>query len=144
MKKCYIDTNVLIEFKGIAQGKTTRSEKLIIELMLQDIEPVISPLVIDELLHITSRDLDTTNKIIVIKLGLLELLGLPNIHIVNPPTTKTSQLKVIKYMQRYNLKPRDAYHLLTATHNKVDYMATFDNDFNKVFQSGFIKQFKEQ
>ena len=37
-------------------------------------------------------------------------------------------------MERYNLRPRDAFHFVTAIENKIQYFATFDNDFEEVFK----------
>jgi len=41
-------------------------------------------------------------------------------------------------MEKYDLCPRDAYHLLTMIYNKIDSFATFDTDFNKVFEDKLI------
>ena len=54
------------------------------------------------------------------------------------PVGILDQLKVINYMQKYHLKPRDAYHLLTIMENNIDGFATFDNDFNKVFSAKIL------
>lgn len=142
MKRCYIDTNVLLEYKTTVQSKISRAEQLIIDLMLEEIEIVISPLIIDEFVYIILKSLEAKDKRIVLKVGLLEILSLPNLKIVNPPTTKASQIRVLNYIDKFNMQPRDAYHLLTALHNKADYIATFDKDFDKVFEAKLIKRFK--
>jgi len=58
--------------------------------------------------------------------------------LVNSPTGLKDQIKVVEYMEKYNLCPRDAYHLLTMIYNKIDSFATFDTDFNKVFEDKLI------
>ncbi len=61
--------------------------------------------------------------------------------LVNPPLKPKYQLKVISFMKNYNLRARDAYHLLIIKSNKINYFATFDRDFEEVFKKKILKKY---
>ncbi|MBI5356067.1 hypothetical protein HZB78_00445 [Candidatus Collierbacteria bacterium] len=44
-------------------------------------------------------------------------------------------------MEKFKLKPRDAYHLLAMQSNKIKHFATFGSDFDLVFSVGAVKRF---
>lgn len=44
-------------------------------------------------------------------------------------------------MEKFVLKPRDAYHLLTMKENRIRFFATFDKDFELVFRKGVVLEF---
>ena len=58
----------------------------------------------------------------------------------NSLTDSESQLMVVELMQKYALRPRDAYHLLTIQHHKIDFVVTFDSDFEKVFSERVLRK----
>lgn len=96
---------------------------------------LISPLCLDEFIY--NFPGSQKQKFLAFK----KILKFPNLTIVNPPTDTKSQAKIIKIMKKFNLGPRDAYHLLTMKHHKIKYFATFDTDFDPVFASNSLKQF---
>ena len=57
------------------------------------------------------------------------------------PSDKDHLPEIMRLMRKYNLKPRDAYHLLTMLENEIEYIATYDKDFDKVIKSGIIKKY---
>jgi predicted nucleic acid-binding protein len=57
---------------------------------------------------------------------------------LNPKVTKQTtslnkNLQVLEIMQKFNLRPRDAFHVLTCLHNNIIHLATFDTDYSPVF-----------
>lgn len=140
---CYLDTNILIYYQDSKSPFYQQVQKIVNKLVKGGFDLVISPLVLDEYFYNTfaSSNKDEREKIKMIELSLREILQLPKIKIVNPPLKVNKQLKVLKFMEKFNLQPRDAYHLLTALENKVKYLASFDNDFEKVFQKKLLTKF---
>lgn len=138
MKKCYLDTNILIYLKNNDSPFHSESVNVIKYLTKKNYSLTISPLIIDEFLHqfrfllINQKQKGSTIYSNLTK-ALKQVIALPNLKILNPPLTSQAQLKVIKLMQKFSLRPRDAYHLLTMKHHQVKYFATFDQDFNQVF-----------
>lgn len=137
MGKCYLDANVLIYFvqkKSPFHQKSLSVLTSIIKSKLKLI-PVISPLCLDEFLyHIHGKISQKT-------IDLKSILKIPNLAIVNPSVKPKDQMKVLRLMDKFKLRPRDAYHLLTMQSNKIKYFATFDNDFNSVFSASLVKRF---
>ena len=72
---------------------------------------------------------------------LQRILSHPNLEVVSTSSEVDDQFQVLELMKTYQLAPRDAYHLLTAQTHGAEYIATFDSDFDQVFQSGEIKKF---
>lgn len=70
-----------------------------------------------------------------------QLIKLPNVKFVTTFAHLKRHIKVLSLMEKFNLKTRDAYHLFIMLENKIKYFATFDSDFDMVFQKGLIKQF---
>lgn len=144
MKKCYLDTNVLLCYKNEDSPLLLESKRIIKNLLDKSFIICVSPLILDEFLHslqfITLRKKKIRNIYPLLKEILQDILKLPRLEIVNPPKTKTGQIKAVSMMENYNLRPRDAYHLLTMLENKIDIFATFDNDFRKVFKKGILKK----
>lgn len=142
MTKCYLDSNVLIYFKNTESVNFSESRDLISRLEYEGISLFISPLCIDEFLHEIGKQLKTRSGsksyFLDLKESLISILNLPNISIVNPPNDLNSQYEIVRIMETFFLRPRDAYHLLTMQANEIDGFATFDNDFNKVFTSKLL------
>lgn len=139
MRKCYLDTNILIYLKNSDSLFHSKSVDLVKYLTRKNFGLAISPLILDEFLHqfrLLLLNHRKSKAIIYSNLAkaLKQVLALPNLELLNPPITTQSQLKVITLMQKFSLRPRDAYHLLTTKHHKIKYFASFDNDFKKVFK----------
>lgn len=162
--KCYIDTNVLVYYFIDSSIYNKKAQDILLKLYSKKIIPCISTLVLDELLYSIiklssekSSDLSQTNNLDNSSLTMevsntkksnLEsvldvVLKMPNIEILSIPTDKQNQLKILEYINNYNLKPRDAYHLLTVKYNRINYFSTFDSDFNNVFKVERLKDFNK-
>lgn len=144
MMKCYLDSNIVIYLKDENSPKHRESKSLVSHLISKNVNLVLSPLCLDEFIHETGKqilkDFGQKNYFEKILLVLNSILELPNLLIVNPPIDISSQKRIVEIMKEYNLRPRDAYHLLTMQANKIDGFATFDNDFRKVFAAKILKK----
>ncbi len=142
MKKCYLDSNVLINFKNELSKEHNIVIKKLSKLITYDYLFFISPLTIDEFLYVVKYYFirqKTTHLYQILRKALKEILDIPNLLIVNSPHDEKSQLKVVNLMKKYSLSPRDAYHLLTMKYHRINYFFTFDNDFKAVFKEKILE-----
>lgn len=143
MKICYLDANVLIYFKDEGSDHHEEAADLLKTLLEKGFTFAISPLTLDEYLHFFWWALGKRQKekAVYKRLSAMldDILDLPDISLVNPPLSMEAQKQVPILMEQYGLKPRDAYHLLTALSEGIEYALTFDKDFEAVFDSGCIK-----
>lgn len=133
----YLDVNILVYFLNKESSFNKKAEILLSQAIDEDITLVVSPLTLDEFLHALQKiflQQKIDSKIIWKNLdkSLDSVLSLPNLDIVSPSLGKEKQKEVLFLMKKYNLLPRDAYHLFTVITNDIDCLATFDKDFSKV------------
>lgn len=142
MNKCFIDANVLIYYKTEEDQKHKESVFLIADLVKKETELCISSLVVDEFVHalIKIAEIKKKKKAIVVKKALTDILELPLLTIVETPNTKEELGKITEVMEVFGLKPRDAIHLMTMIKNKIFYLASFDQNFEKAYKTGVIKR----
>lgn len=141
MKKCYLDSNVLMYWQNDAAPQHKEALRIIERLEKDEIIPYVSPLVIDEYIHtmmVEARVNKFRNLYEVAKKALNDLLALPLLAIITAPTDVPSQKQMLMLMETYSLRPRDAYHLLTMLANDIDGFATFDTDFIRVFRAKLL------
>lgn len=143
MKKCCLDANLLVYFQDPQSPSNQEATAIIQKLTEESYEIIISSLVLDEYLYTSLKFSGKSRKEMKESLtkSLKRIFKLKNIILVNPGLELKKHLKVINLMVKYNLQPRDAYHLFIMLENKVKFLATFDSDFDKVFASGKIKKF---
>ena len=143
MKKCYLDSNVLVYFKDEKSLYHKKVVEKFIFLIKNDFYFYVSSLVLDEFLYVFRYFLEKNEKKDIfskLKKALTEILAIPNLFIVSFLKEKEKQIEVISYMERYDLSPRDAYHLIIMKENLIDYFFTFDEDFKLVFKGKFLKK----
>ena len=143
MKKCYLDSNFLIYFKD----ENAPQHNLVVDKMAKLAEEgtsfFVSQLVIDEFIYVLKNypGLKKDKNIFqILKTILQQILEIPFLMVVNPPTDTNSQVKTIDLMEKYNLSPRDAYHLLTMMSQDIEILATFDNHFKSVFAEKIVEE----
>lgn len=144
MKKCYLDSNVLIYFKDQNSPYYQQALKTILKLNPQKFQLYISPLSLDEFLYslqfiLKQAGITQKNISLLLKNALHSILAFEHLAIVNPPTGKNKNKLVPKIMQDFNLHPRDAYHLLTMKEHGINIFATFDKDFKKVTEKKVVE-----
>lgn len=142
MKICYLDANTLAFLGNKNSSFHEKAVEIIEKLISSGYELTVSSLSLDEYFHTVlrfsqdPRDLAIKN----LKREYKKLLKL-NIKLINPSLDEKKHLQVINLIAKYNLHPRDAYHLFMMLENKVKFLATFDHDFDKVFEKGRVKKF---
>lgn len=141
MQKCYLDSNFLVYIKNENSPYFQRASSLIFELASKEVDLYISPLALDEFLHsflLELRQKDYKDIFSGLQKALDDILKLPKLHLINPPVEIEAQRRIVGLMKKYQLRARDAYHLLTMIDNGIDSFATFDSDFKKVFEDKLI------
>jgi predicted nucleic acid-binding protein len=102
--------------------------------------------VIDEAVHAIQRTLASSTRVgksksdAVLEEALEMMLALPDLTIVQPPTSVAKNAKLIELMKKYSLRARDAFHLLTMQEHHISYCATFDADFDRVFDTRLLRK----
>lgn len=143
MNSCYLDANFLIYLDDYKSPFHNQTKSIFKRLLFKKYTLVLTPLILDEYLY-NSLKLSVkprSEAILALKRRIKNIFRLPGVKLLNPPLEFKKHFKVLNLMNKYNLRPRDAYHLLTMIENKVKYLATFDRDFKEVFQKGLVKQF---
>lgn len=144
MKRCYLDANFLIFLQDFDSSFYPKAEVILKKLIEEGFVLFISALVLDEFLmgslRLSGKSAEQMKE--NLRLGLKTIFNIPNINLVNPPQDSEKHLKVVNLMAKFNLKPRDSYHLFIMLENKIKYLATFDSDFEKVFAAGIVKKFE--
>ncbi len=135
MRRCYLDSNVLIYFKDEQAPQYSQAKEKMATLLEKDCQFFVSPLVLDEFIHGARKTFlkNQTNLYSPLARALESILAIPYLTIINPPTDIFAQKQVVSLMKKYSLRPRDAYHLLIMETNEIEGFATFDSDFRGVF-----------
>lgn len=144
MKKCYLDSNVLVYLKDNNSPHQRAATKLLTLFTPFEYELYISSLTIDEFLHsslfiLRQHNIARDDQFQRLDTELKSIMQIPQLRIVNPPTNKEINRHVIELMRDFHLNPRDAYHLLTMQENNIEEFATFDTDFKRVFDQKILK-----
>lgn len=142
MKTCYLDANVLVALKNEDSSFHQKAVILLETLLKKDYFLMISPLVLDGFLYVVFYLLKLKKEKNIYQLlenNLKDILQIAKV--INPPSSKKAQLQVVELMRKYNLRPRDAFHLLTILSSKMEACATFDSDFALVNKKKLIKVF---
>lgn len=143
IKSCYLDANVLVYYQDPGSPLHDAASRIIENLLANGFSLTFSSLSLDEyeytvLSSINKPKLEVLKRL---RVGFSRLLKIPTVSLINPPLELKKHHRVFNLMAKFNLKPRDAYHLFIMLENKVKYLATFDSDFDQVFEKGLIKQF---
>lgn len=143
MKTCYLDANALLYFNNPASSFHSQADLIFAKLIDGSWQIFLSSLVLDEYFHNTLRftKLPKKEALKILKKSFSKIIKLPNIHLINPSHNLNKQGQVLKFMAKYQLRARDAYHLFIMKENKIKYLATFDTDFEEIFEKGVIKKF---
>ncbi|MBI3290435.1 type II toxin-antitoxin system VapC family toxin [Candidatus Microgenomates bacterium] len=143
MRKCYLDANLLFYWQDPESPFNEAATDIIKRLVESEYFLFTSSLILDEYLYTCLKfsgkpksDMKSS-----LKLSLRKIFKLPHLQLINPTLDEKKHLGVIDLIVRYNLRPRDAYHVFIMRENKMKFIATFDTDFEKVFARGVVKHF---
>lgn len=142
MKICYLDANSLVFLNNENSPFHQKAIGTFDKLTGSGYQLVFSSLTLDEYFHTVLRFSQDSRSLTIknLKKAYRKLIKL-NIKLINPSLDEKKHLRVINLIAKYDLHPRDAYHLFIMLENKVKFLATFDSDFDKVFEKGKIKKF---
>lgn len=142
--KCYLDSNILIAFLEKPHQFHQQAVEILVKAATEQIGVCVSPLTLDETIYIVLRDLRLTRVSRAeekIATEIKKLWKIPLIEVVNPPDDKKKLTGIPDLIKKYQLRSRDAFHLLTIKFHQIKYFATFDNDFNLVFSQMWLRKF---
>lgn len=122
----YVDANVIV-FAMTDSGAKSRAALKLYDEIEHGRRAVISPLVIDEVMWVLLRqklplDLITT----VVE----EIYETPNLEVKDIPAFMP--LLALEFINKYGLKPRDAFHAAFMEHFNITEIASDDRDFDKI------------
>lgn len=145
-EKVYLDTNILIAHQIEGHQDFNKAKELIEALWHQKSELFISGLVVDEFLYgiglfLRGRmgEKPFSSFTTTFRQLLVKIMSWKNVRLVSFSNSEKELSAVLELIRKYNLRPRDAFHLQIMSQNNVNKIATFDNDFQKAEKSGVIK-----
>lgn len=122
----YLDANFFVFALLDTTGKGRRAREIHGSVARGQEEAVTSPLALDEVMWVLTRE----GKKHLLRIAVEGVYATPNLDVVAIPPT--AGLTALDLMERYDLKPRDAFHAATMKDNKIVRIVTDDKDFDKV------------
>lgn len=143
MKRCYLDSNVVLSFIDSTAQFHNQSKQIFTKLVTESWEINLSALALDECFHNSLRFSKKSRPIAIkqLKFRYRRFIKLPNIKLIVQLPQLKKHTVVLNLMEKYQLRARDAYHLFIMKENKIKYFATFDHDFEEIFKNGLIQKF---
>jgi len=122
----YLDANFFIFALLDTTEKGQRAREIYRNIARGRERAVTSPLAIDEVMWVLIR----AGRKHLLRVAVEGVYTTPNLDVVAfSPITPLTALNLI---ERYDLKPRDAFHAATMKENKLTRIVTDDEDFDKV------------
>lgn len=120
----YIDANIFI-FAQINTGREGEFARTILERISRGEQAITSTLTMDEVLWVLRRyEVEDMR-------GILEdIYGLSGLKIVS--VDPLVPLKALEFIERYDLKPRDSFHLAVMESHGTKNIVSTDVDFDRV------------
>ena len=138
----YLDANILIANYFRSHPDHQPANDLLGYLTKGNISLGISALTLDEFWYgiifiLRANDASLFKKTFLyfasdIKKATHKLSRLLNVKIINVDFDRAKVLTTLDYIKRFNLKPRDAFHLIYCRENKIKYLVSLDEDFQKL------------
>lgn len=122
----YLDANFFIfalldkTKKGVAAREIQRS------IVKGKERAITSSLALDEIMWVLIRN----RKQHLLRTAVEGIYLTPNLDVVG--VSSTAPLLALDFMEKYDLKPRDAFHLAVMRENRVGIIVSNDKDFDKV------------
>lgn len=121
----YIDTNIFAFAHNDPGVKGDRARALLKKIAKGE-QAMTSVLVVDEMMWVLrkNRVAERTRRIVEM------MYATRNLEIVEVPAT--TPLRALDFIERHNLKPRDAMHLAVMEHFREREIASDDADFDRI------------
>ncbi|MBS3081785.1 type II toxin-antitoxin system VapC family toxin [Candidatus Pacearchaeota archaeon] len=129
----YIDTNIFINAILYDDEKAERCKEILKKIIEEKIMGCTSFLSWDELVHIIKKNKDRNIAIIEGE----KFLKFPNLSFIE--LNQSVANKAQEMISKYNLGPRDAFHIASALSKDVKEIISDDSDFDKVNEIKRIK-----
>jgi len=122
----YLDANFFIFALLDNTSKGERARDIHRRIASGGEKAATSPLAIDELMWVLIR----ARKEHLLRMAVEDIYSTPNLDVTT--ITSTVPLVALEIIERYKLKPRDAFQIATMKENKLKEILTDDSDFDKV------------
>ena len=128
----YLDANffILSNFDTTTKGENARK---LLQGVVEGKEAVTSVLALDEVMWVILRNRKETELRTVIE----EIYSVKNLAVKEVPPS--APLTALDFIERYNLKPRDAFHAAVMKHFGITKIVSDDADFDRIRGIGRIK-----
>lgn len=124
--KIYLDANLLI-FAYFDKGqKGEKAAEILKNIITGENAAVTSTLSLDETMWVLHRN----NAKKEIREFIEDVYRMPNLEITSG--SKLVPLRAVEYIEKYELRPRDAYHAAIMEEENIDTIASDDADFDRV------------
>ncbi|MFQ5406028.1 MAG: type II toxin-antitoxin system VapC family toxin [Candidatus Micrarchaeia archaeon] len=124
--KVYLDANFFV-FAGFdATEKGNQARKILEQIVLGKKQATTSALCLDEVMWTLLKNKAKQK----IRSHLEDTYSIPNLKIVSG--TSLSPLRAVDFMEKYNLKPRDAFHAAIMQEQNLNTIISDDKDFDKI------------
>jgi len=122
----YLDANFFI-FALLDNTERGTAARRIQKTIVEGKERAItSSLAIDEIMWVLLRN----RKQNLLRVAVEGIYLMPNLDVVS--VSSTAPLMALDFLEKYNLKPRDALHIAVMRENKVERIVSDDKDFDKI------------
>jgi len=121
----YLDANFFIFAKFSEERKGMRARE-ILQSIISGRRAVTSVLAIDEAMWVLRKEGWNT----VLRAFVEEIYGMRNLDVREVPALVP--LRALDFIERYNLRPRDAFHVAIMEEFGMNEIVTDDADFDKV------------
>lgn len=121
----YLDANLFIYARFDYLQKGERARKVLREIIEKG-EAMTSVLALDEVMWVVLKNKKQGELRSVIE----EIYSIPNLDVKEVPAH--TAIRALDFMEKYKLKPRDAFHVAVMKHFGVSTIATDDPDFDKI------------
>ena len=139
-QKVYLDANVLIAHQVNNHEYHQQAVKLLDDLWKKGSNLLISSLTVDEFFYgvvFILRSLPPSRKshpfstyAHLLRKSLSAILTWEGVELVEFQNNSDELLQTVTLMEKYNLRPRDAFHLRIMQQQETNSFVTFDQDFN--------------
>lgn len=143
-KEIYLDANFLIYwFIGKEPELKKRARLLLVEFLTTKKELCSSALAFDEAWwgikneykYQKKVNLSCFDNLVFNELKKFTDLILPKLNLIQFVDVRNGIIEAMNYIKTFELKPRDAFHLVVMKHNDITTIVTDDEDFIKKQQS---------
>lgn len=122
----YLDANFFIFALLDNTERGDRAREIYQEIINGKYPALASSLVLDEVMWVLIRN----RKSHLLRVAIEGIYSTPNLEVIGVPNL--TPLTALEFIEKYGLKPRDAFHIAIMKENKVKEIVSDDEDFDQV------------